>query len=241
MPFNINGQILTNTQIKLYNNKNIVRSGLTYYIDAGISESYPGSGTTWNDLSTNNYTSTLTNGPTYNTGNGGVIVFDGSNDYVNGGNRTIAVSSGFTIDMWLRLGANNRQQGFFGFTNYPAFITNFWMNTNNLMRFELGINADIFASPSVNSTSTFSTGVWYHVVGTATNSALSIYVNGSFQASTSISQTITQMTGTISVGSYSTAAFYGNASISNTKLYNRALTAAEVLQNFNATRKRFNV
>jgi hypothetical protein len=49
MPFNINGQILTNTQIKLYNNKNIVRNGLIYYVDAGISESYPGSGTTWND------------------------------------------------------------------------------------------------------------------------------------------------------------------------------------------------
>lgn len=240
MPFNVNGQILTNTQIKLYNNKNIVRSGLAYYVDAGISTSYPGSGTTWYDLSGTS-DGTLTNGPTYSSSNGGSIVFDGSNDYINGGNRTIAVSSGFAIDMWLKLGANNRQQGFFGFTNYPAFITNFWMNTNNLMRFELGINADIFSSPSVFSTTAFSTGIWYHVVGVATNSALSIYVNGAYQAQTGISMTITQMAGIISIGSYSTTAFYGNTSIANTKIYNRALSASEILQNFNANRRRFNV
>jgi hypothetical protein len=240
MPFNVNGQILTNTQIKLYNNKNIVRSGLVYYVDAGISASYPGSGTTWYDLSGTS-DGTLTNGPTYSSSNGGSIVFDGSNDYINGGNRTIAVSSGFAIDMWLKLEANNRQQGFFGFTNYPAFITNFWMNTNNLMRFELGINADIFSSPSVFSTTAFSNVIWYHVVGVATNSALSIYVNGAYQAQTNISMTITQMTGVISIGSYSTTAFYGNTSIANTKIYNRALTASEILQNFNANRRRFNV
>ena len=61
----------------------IVTNGLVLYLDAANKKSYPGSGTTWTDLSGNNNTGTLTNGPTFDSNNGGSIVFDGTNDYVS--------------------------------------------------------------------------------------------------------------------------------------------------------------
>ena len=63
------------------NNAPIVTDGLVFYVDAGNSNSYPGSGTTWSDLIGSN-DGALTNGPTFDSANGGSIVFDGTNDYV---------------------------------------------------------------------------------------------------------------------------------------------------------------
>ena len=59
----------------------IVNNGLILALDAADNNSYSGSGTTWSDLSGNNNTGTLTNGPTFGSTNGGTIVFDGTNDY----------------------------------------------------------------------------------------------------------------------------------------------------------------
>ena len=61
----------------------IVTDGLVFCVDAGDKMSYPGAGTTWTDLSKNRNNGTLTNGPTFNSANGGSIVFDGTNDYAN--------------------------------------------------------------------------------------------------------------------------------------------------------------
>jgi hypothetical protein len=62
---------------------NIVKDGLILDLDAAKRDSYPGTGTTWNDISGNQNNGTLVNGPTFNSGNGGSIVFDGVNDYAN--------------------------------------------------------------------------------------------------------------------------------------------------------------
>lgn len=66
-----------------YRGPHIVTDGLVLALDAANPTSYPGSGTTWRDLSGNNNSGSLVNGPTFNSVNGGSIVFDGSNDYVN--------------------------------------------------------------------------------------------------------------------------------------------------------------
>ena len=67
---------------KTNNSKQIVRSGLVLHLDAARPASYPGSGTTWTDLSGQGNNGTLTNGPTYSSANGGSIVLDGTNDDV---------------------------------------------------------------------------------------------------------------------------------------------------------------
>lgn len=82
--------------------KGIVQSGLVLNLDAGVSDSYPGSGTTWSDLSGNANNGTLTNGPTYNSANGGSIVFDGVDDY---GNFGTVFGNGFgsiTVTSWIK-------------------------------------------------------------------------------------------------------------------------------------------
>ncbi len=82
MPFNVNGQNLPDIQVKYYNSTSIVRRGMMVYLDAQISDSYPGEGSTWYDLSGNGYNFTLTNSPVfgqYNRAN--AFQFSGSNDY----------------------------------------------------------------------------------------------------------------------------------------------------------------
>jgi hypothetical protein len=229
--------------VELANRLNIwpvsnVTSGLILNLDAGNITSYPGSGTTWYDLSGNNNNGTLTNGPTFSSVNGGVIVFDGTNDYVDVGNKTITLNSGFTVDTWIKLNSNNRQQGFFGINSYPSYITDFYMDTDNKMRFEFGISGTV---SNVYSYQAFNTISWYNVVGTVTNSLISLYINGTFENSASVSFTINQISGNISIGSYNASTLCSSANISINKLYNRALTVTEIQQNFNATKTRFGV
>lgn len=219
---------------------NIVDLGLVLEIDAGNRKSYPGSGTTWFDKSGNNYDGTLINGPTFNSTNGGTISFDGADDYINCGSPSISLSGGLSYEIWVKLNANNRQQGFFGINNFPTFITNFWMNTDNKMRLEIGVN-DI-SSPSVYGTTQLNTTQWYHVAGTIQNGGnFILYINGVIENQTSFLKTLTSTSGLIIVGSYNNSAFFSNSLISNTKIYNRALTSQEVLQNYNALRSRFDL
>ena len=67
----------------------IIQDGLVLYLDAANTKSYPTTGTTWSDLSRRGNNGTLTNGPTFNSSNGGIIVFDGINNYVDFGSSAI--------------------------------------------------------------------------------------------------------------------------------------------------------
>ena len=91
------------------NGPKIVRSGLQLHLDAADRKSYPGSGTTWFDLSGNSRHGTLLNGPVFNSGNGGYISFDGVDDYVNIPNATNLNNLGsqdFTVSMWVYRATN---------------------------------------------------------------------------------------------------------------------------------------
>ena len=79
----------------------IVLNGLVLYLDAGNPLSYPGTGTIWTDLSNFGNNGTLINGPTFNSGNGGNIVFDGTNDFVTCGT-AIGKLPNFTISCWIK-------------------------------------------------------------------------------------------------------------------------------------------
>lgn len=75
----------------MYTGPNIVTDGLVLYLDAANTKSYPGSGTTWNDLSGNGNNGTLINGYIFNSIGNGNLVFDGSNDYVNINAQTLLI------------------------------------------------------------------------------------------------------------------------------------------------------
>ena len=78
----------------------IIQDGLVFEVDASDRNSYPTTGTTWFDLSGNRNNGTLTNGPTFNSANGGSIVFDGTNDFVNCGTSFTNLTTQLSINLW---------------------------------------------------------------------------------------------------------------------------------------------
>jgi len=225
-------------------NKLYVRNGLVLYLDAGNPLSYPGTGTTWTDLSGNGNNGTLTNGPTYNSSNGGSIVFDGVNDYVNLGDLDLPAS--FTLSIWFKGNTTQSQQycgllnkssstkfgawGLYGDIN-SSYVRFGFVNTSNSQR---EISNSSFNDIKANT--------WVNYVGTYDFSNLRLYRNGIEIASAAETTTPVSTNDTASIGYRVAINNYAYAGlVSSVKIYNRALTASEVQQNFNALRGRFGI
>ena len=87
----------------------VVDSSLKLWFDAGQTTSYPGTGTTWTDLSGSGFNGTLINGPTYNASNGGSIAFNGSTNYVENGTISLTSGTAITIAVWVNCGSSQMQ------------------------------------------------------------------------------------------------------------------------------------
>lgn len=252
MPFDIGGNILTNTQVNVYNGSRIVRNGLLIYLDSGIANSYPGSGTTWTDLSGNGYNATLVNGPTYTTGSGGAIVFDGTNDYgeINVNSWIRSASSAYTFSSFFYLTTSDGGAPYSLMTS-PLDSNNndgFWQHLNLgnwLWRTEDNVSGEF--GGSVESPSTFSNGKWYYEATVVKTNSLSFYRNGNLIAnvSTTFNWANLRNDGTafvyLATGYFPGTGYHMNGYIANFQMYSRELTSAEVLQNFNAQRTRFGI
>ena len=215
----------------------IVTDGLVLWLDAGITPSYPGSGTAWTDLSGNKNNGTLTNGPTYNSSNGGSIVFDGTNDYVTRPSATSNLSAGVSMELVFRsTDLNSRAQGLMQYITHPYYI-DFYCGGNGSLRWETWVPVPT-AGGAIYSPSILSNNTWYHAVGTFINGSSILYINGANVASASQTPGTysSSYTADIIIGDY-----YGymSGSVGIVRIYNRALTAAEVAQNFNALKARF--
>jgi hypothetical protein len=227
--------------------KGIVQSGLVLNLDAGASTSYPGSGTSWTDLSGGGNTGTFgasTAAPTYSSANGGSIVLDGVDDYVfvgpipYTGTSTVSVSWGIwvkpssTAGNIMSMSVVNPQTNW----NMPPIAAD-----GQRFRGKIWSNNYLYSS-------TYTLNTWYYVVLVFDYSAGAqrLYVNGVIQDSqTGISYSSSgsnnyMFLGQLNPGADNTGMFAGN--ISNFHIYgNKALTAAEIQQNFNATRARYGV
>ena len=224
----------------IFLNPRIVTDGLVLALDAGNTKSYSGSGTTWTDLSGGGNTGTLTNGPTYSSANGGSIVFDGTNDYASiTGSNTV---SSVTFSVWLK--RNGTQVDFTGIFNSRGtnpvsgmiFAYNYgtlgynWNDSNQAYYFNSGLTPP--------------DGAWCMCVVTVTPTEAKFYLCQS--------SGITTATNTMAHGSTTLDALTlgadtvglsrnFNGSIAQASLYNRALSAEEIQQNFNAFRSRFSI
>jgi hypothetical protein len=227
----------------------IVMDGLVLNLDAGITQSYLGSGTIWTDVNglgpKNN--GTLTNGPTFNSDNGGSIVFDGVDDYVSLGVNTLGSilngASGVTLSSWIKISnlTSERTILFIGINGGTTLATIQVFNSS-LRVGGRSSSFDSFQNTTYNYTQT-NTWVYFSGIINYTTSKLIIYVNGNqVQESSAIFNSTTLSVGTPSIvdslGNYSNRLQY-SGNIANTQVYNRALTATEVLQNYNATKGRF--
>ena len=227
-------------------NPKTVTSSLVLALDAANTKSYPGSGTTWTDLSSAGNNGTLTNGPTYSSANGGSIVFDGVNDYIDCGPVSQIGSSltAFTASVWVKPAASAASCIL---ENGDNFVTNtFYIFQENAQYFTFEIY-DGAGYDAIYANYVYQTNTWYNLVGTWTSgNRINFYTNGVLAEGTRIGAVRTNVISGnknlfagIRPGATLTYPFAG--SMSNIQLYNRALSAAEIKQNFNAIRGRYNI
>jgi hypothetical protein len=223
----------------LQHSPSIVTSGLVLCLDAANPRSYPGTGTSWTDISGNNAIGTLTNGPTYNSANGGSIVLDGVNDMVQVPNTS----------------------GLLGFTGPITLMA--WVNGASGLVISSGVAYGLFSEGSIRYwywsgspnwinystvSSVIPSNVWTHIAVSHTPGGSYLpffYANGNAVASTGSAPTPVNAgsPSSLTIGEYNGYQPYSpyNGKVSNVQIYNRALTAAEVLQNFNALRGRYGI
>jgi hypothetical protein len=207
-------------------------------LDAGNIKSYPGSGTTWRDLSGNGNNGTLTNGPTYSSSNKGSIVFDGSNDFVQClGSLTVTAA---TFVCWIR--RNGSQDAYDG-----ILLSRGTLNTTGINFYssnQLGYHwNDAGNTYSWASGLTVPDLTWCMVAVSVTSTAATAYLgqaSGITTATNTVSHTSTVLDDIkLALDDVTTRYFTGNLAIA--QLYNRALSAAEIQQNFEAIRGRYGV
>jgi prepilin-type N-terminal cleavage/methylation domain-containing protein len=203
----------------------IVTNGLVLNLDAGNPASYPGTGTTWTDLSGNSNNGTLVNGPTYNSANGGVIALDGVNDYIDvpinltNTNYTIMGAARYVVVGGRTFSAKNNN-----------WLMGHWsVSTQN--HYAEGWVSDVQSGPSDTN--------WriYAAIGNYSGDSWAHYVNGVLNAGPNTGGS--NGPNGFAIGSYLGSSEFSNSHISNLLVYNRVLTAAEVQQNFNAMRGRY--
>jgi hypothetical protein len=241
----ING--LSNTIIMDRNYENIVTDGLVLCLDAGTLMSYLRSGTTWRDISGNGNNGTLINGPTFNSGNGGSIVFDGVNDYVRIPYTVVLAPPIISFNSWvysLNWVSKNNNQKIFSKTQNGGYAFGCGVFTTTNVEFAALIGgAYRIVSYPLNS---LSIG-WVNFQGTFDGRYLKLYINGVLVSTydhTSISNISYSDNNQLVIGAEpgSGTGIDGNffsGNISQTLIYNRALSATEIQQNYNATKSRF--
>ena len=144
----------------------IIEDGLVLALDAANTKSYGGSGTTWSDLSGNGNDGTLTNGPTFSSDNLGCIVFDGSDDRVDGvHNSELNLTNDLTVECWFRrTGGRSDWVRVFGKGDYSNRTYGLWYHDNSnyflYQRYGGSSNMNIMSNKSVVL------NTWYHMVGT---------------------------------------------------------------------------
>jgi hypothetical protein len=215
---------------------NIVTDGLVLYLDAANTKSYVSGSTTWNDMSGFSNNGTLVNGPTFSSANGGSIVFDGVDDYVNLGdnetfNSTLNGNTNWSISYWVNPLTNGRilDRGNIGVDSTGALE----LNVQSVDRNNTGGGS---SSLSVNI---IGTG-WNCITVTRTSSLLfSWYLNGVFSNSSQLTESYGG-SGIWKIGrrAFNTSSIY-QGNISQIQIYNRALSPSEISQNYNATKTRF--
>jgi hypothetical protein len=243
-------------------NPRIVTDGLVLCLDAANKRSYPGSGTTWTDRSSNGYTGTLANGPTFDGNNGGRFYFDGSNDYCEFPETDVLnfqPTQPFSVFCWVikngiagavlaNMNSSSPHQGWdiwheSSYTKFAMHLISSW--SANAIKIQVNCNPypDIQyfgytydGSCPVNTTDTLNS-VNFFIDGELTTSGKVIASNadGFYSTSESISYPAGQK---FRIGSRYTLQ-HGSSNLFAVHIYNKALSAQEILQNYEATKGRY--
>lgn len=227
----------------MYYGPRIVSNGLVLCLDAANKRSYPGTGTTWTDLSGNSNNFSLINGPTFSNTNLGNIVFDGADDYLLISSLVWDYNVNFTIQFWF----NTNSLG--GVNGYGLFFNgNTGLNTNRVQiagdsngSIYLNTVGSSVGDDFVSAAGLVTVGKWFNFAAVRNSGVITVYLNGTSVASGNVNYSVSQQSN-LYVGFVlsSGALWYLNGRMSSILINNRALSATEVLQNYNATKSRFN-
>ena len=220
----------------------IITSGLVIHLDAGDSTSYPGSGSTWFDLSPNGKNATLQNSPAFDSvDGGGCFDFDASNDYISLSTTGVA-NPALTFEFWIKKKGNGGYFIVMDRSDNPELRMIFNPSSGNLQA-ALYDNGAYFYS---NNVPTYTNGNWYHIVCTIKNGEQKIYANGNIVMSgtgTGYDGAPSGNVGEHTIGTYNRPGTgyggYANIKIAQYRLYNKALSEDEVLNNWNVTKAKF--
>jgi hypothetical protein len=231
---------------------NTVTNGLVLSLDAAKRDSYPGSGTAWRDISGNGNNGTLTNGPTFNSDNGGSIVFDGVDDFIELGDVLDLETNSLTVNHWLNINTYSVQvfmsKALAGGQNY-RFSTAMGSPINNRLYAFMQGNGGGDITPYGSTILPLNTWFMATYVFNRTSS-IKIYYNGVEETLTGTSD-ISQWNGLnfqsnnpFRLGTYTQANNVGiiapmSGKMASTQIYFRALSASQVLQNYNALKSRY--
>jgi hypothetical protein len=217
----------------------VVTDGLVLYLDAANQQSYTSGSTTWRDVSGNNNSGSLINGPTFSSNGGGSIVFDGVNDIIRL-STTQSLTNNYTLRFLFETSRTSSST-----SNYFTMLSGLIDSAPNSMKLEWNnrflafnnstpLQSYAFAFPIIpafNLSRSFND----MQITVNNNNVLTIYNNGVACTPT------TTVTGSLDFQVLGRGNGFVPESISIFSLYNRALTASEVLQNYNATKARFNL
>jgi hypothetical protein len=219
----------------------IITIGLRLWLDAAQLRSYPTTGTTWTDLSGSGNTGTLTNGPTYNSSNGGSIVLDGTNDYVDVGSSAIVNESlPFTVSLWLMITSLPS-----GTTAPFTFKTNTGANFTILIGVDTSYQGTVVIGPGANTIGKTNTGSSFFL-NNWVNVAVTFNGSGGYVAyENAVEKTLNSGVGGVFDPRQNTILGYVNGNntltgrIAIAYVYNSLLSNTAILQNYNAVKSRF--
>jgi hypothetical protein len=241
---------------------NIVTNGLVLNLDAANPRSYapPFNGTTWQNLVavSSSISGSLVNGPIFGSENGGYIRCDGTNDYIEVlDNPSLNFGSGsFTVEYWFRkLTTTTGFDNIWGPNKWNTGAspgTNEWIiaigdgNIGTGNQYSFGVEVGSISYGTGNSPTQLSLNTWYQLICQRDGASFKTYLNGTLTMNVTspgftTSSIINNIGRNLRINNSGLNNLYTNADNANIKIYNRALNASEVLQNFNATRARFGV
>ena len=214
----------------------IVTDGLVFAVDAANKKSYPGSGTTWTDLAGSN-NGTLTNGPTFDSGNGGSIVFDGSDDVVNGFSSLNLVTSNnndkFTLCAFVKINSFKNFSGIVHLQNQVGMFTS--------ADGGFSIQSDNDNAGTSPSNTQINDGGWHYICTSfEEETEYKGWKDGElvFTVPTSDNESL-DVNQTVSIGYGMGSPTGTDGQISLVQIYNKILTNQEITQNYNALKSRF--
>jgi hypothetical protein len=220
---------------------NLITNGLVLCLDAANPLSYKSGATIWNDLTYNTSGGTLTNGPTFSSANGGSIVFDGTNDYGQITNVSILGNTSFSIGSFSNVQTNPTAPSgdgpivFYGKTTANQSAGVYYRASDNYVRFTA------YGGSGVDYATGFlkDFNIWHYWTIVYNGSTVLVYRDGVADPNGSQIRSLNITESTLLFGGGPQNSSYLQVRIPTIHIYNRVLSAQEVLQNNNSTKSRF--